>query len=366
MGSKHLGADVNLAWPTAQIAVVGAQGAVGILYRKELAAADDPDARRARADRRVRGHPGQPLHRRRPRLRRRGHPAVAHPRAGHQGAAGAGQQARRPCRRRSTGTSRCEPDTPTSGASAPGRPRASRTAEELAALTVVVARALPAAGPAAAGARSAPGPPTPTRTAGRCSTGRAAGGRPGGSRERRSAGWCWPRASPARLALLRQAGLAPEVVVSHVDESTVTAPRVAEQVALLAAAKATAVAKQRDRRAGHRRATRCWSSAASRWASRPTPHDARDRWQRMAGRSRHRCTPGRRSSTSGTARSSAGDVAVASTVVHFAQPDPAGARGLPGHRRTAGRRRRVHPRRARRPVRPPGRGRPRRRASGCR
>ncbi|MCV2488545.1 acyl-CoA carboxylase subunit beta [Geodermatophilus sp. YIM 151500] len=47
MGSKHLGADVNLAWPTAQIAVMGAQGAVGILYRKELAAADDADARRA-------------------------------------------------------------------------------------------------------------------------------------------------------------------------------------------------------------------------------------------------------------------------------------------------------------------------------
>ncbi|MGY1835216.1 acyl-CoA carboxylase subunit beta [Blastococcus sp. SYSU DS0510] len=47
MGSKHLGADVNLAWPTAQIAVVGAQGAVGILYRKELAAAEDPDAKRA-------------------------------------------------------------------------------------------------------------------------------------------------------------------------------------------------------------------------------------------------------------------------------------------------------------------------------
>jgi propionyl-CoA carboxylase beta chain len=47
MGSKHLGADVNLAWPSAQIAVVGAQGAVGILYRKEIAAAEDPDARRA-------------------------------------------------------------------------------------------------------------------------------------------------------------------------------------------------------------------------------------------------------------------------------------------------------------------------------
>ncbi len=40
MGSKHLGADINLAWPTAQIAVLGASGAVNILYRKELAAAD--------------------------------------------------------------------------------------------------------------------------------------------------------------------------------------------------------------------------------------------------------------------------------------------------------------------------------------
>jgi propionyl-CoA carboxylase beta chain len=36
MGSKHLGADLNLAWPTAQIAVMGAQGAVNILYRTEL------------------------------------------------------------------------------------------------------------------------------------------------------------------------------------------------------------------------------------------------------------------------------------------------------------------------------------------
>jgi propionyl-CoA carboxylase beta chain len=48
MGSKHLGADVNIAWPTAQIAVMGAQGAVNILYRKELSAADDVDAERAR------------------------------------------------------------------------------------------------------------------------------------------------------------------------------------------------------------------------------------------------------------------------------------------------------------------------------
>jgi propionyl-CoA carboxylase beta chain len=46
MGSKHLGADVNLAWPTAQIAVMGAQGAVNILYRKELQEAADPVAAR--------------------------------------------------------------------------------------------------------------------------------------------------------------------------------------------------------------------------------------------------------------------------------------------------------------------------------
>ena len=40
MGSKHLGADMNVAWPTAQIAVMGAQGAVNILYRKELKEAE--------------------------------------------------------------------------------------------------------------------------------------------------------------------------------------------------------------------------------------------------------------------------------------------------------------------------------------
>ncbi|MGI5452240.1 acyl-CoA carboxylase subunit beta [Streptomyces sp. CA-249302] len=48
MGSKHLGADVNLAWPTARIAVMGAEGAVGILHRRELAAAADPVALRER------------------------------------------------------------------------------------------------------------------------------------------------------------------------------------------------------------------------------------------------------------------------------------------------------------------------------
>jgi propionyl-CoA carboxylase beta chain len=48
MGSKHLGADLNFAWPTAQIAVMGAQGAVNILYRQQLRDAADPTAERAR------------------------------------------------------------------------------------------------------------------------------------------------------------------------------------------------------------------------------------------------------------------------------------------------------------------------------
>ncbi|CAB0852701.1 acyl-CoA carboxylase subunit beta [Corynebacterium diphtheriae] len=43
MGSKGLGADINLAWPTAQIAVMGAAGAVGFLHRKELAKAVEND-----------------------------------------------------------------------------------------------------------------------------------------------------------------------------------------------------------------------------------------------------------------------------------------------------------------------------------
>src|SRR5437763_1939090 len=51
MGSKHLGADINLAWPTAQVAVMGAQGAANIVHRKTLANAAsegrDVDALRA-------------------------------------------------------------------------------------------------------------------------------------------------------------------------------------------------------------------------------------------------------------------------------------------------------------------------------
>jgi propionyl-CoA carboxylase beta chain len=42
MSSKHIRGDINYAWPTAEIAVMGAKGAVEILYRREIATADDP------------------------------------------------------------------------------------------------------------------------------------------------------------------------------------------------------------------------------------------------------------------------------------------------------------------------------------
>jgi propionyl-CoA carboxylase beta chain len=48
MASKHLRTDLNYAWPSAEIAVMGPEGAVGVLYRRELQAATDPEALRAR------------------------------------------------------------------------------------------------------------------------------------------------------------------------------------------------------------------------------------------------------------------------------------------------------------------------------
>jgi propionyl-CoA carboxylase beta chain len=47
MSSKHIRADFNVAWPTAEVAVMGPEGAVNIVFRKELEEAADPDARRA-------------------------------------------------------------------------------------------------------------------------------------------------------------------------------------------------------------------------------------------------------------------------------------------------------------------------------
>jgi propionyl-CoA carboxylase beta chain len=45
MNSKHIRADYNVAWPTAEIAVMGTKGAVEIIFRREIAKADDPEAK---------------------------------------------------------------------------------------------------------------------------------------------------------------------------------------------------------------------------------------------------------------------------------------------------------------------------------
>jgi propionyl-CoA carboxylase beta chain len=47
MSSKHIRGDLNLAWPSAELAVMGPEGAVNIIFRKELAEAKDPEKRRA-------------------------------------------------------------------------------------------------------------------------------------------------------------------------------------------------------------------------------------------------------------------------------------------------------------------------------
>ncbi len=64
MASKHIRTDVNFAWPTAEIAVMGAEGAVGILYRREISEAKDKEARETRTSGRTRREVCQSLHRR--------------------------------------------------------------------------------------------------------------------------------------------------------------------------------------------------------------------------------------------------------------------------------------------------------------
>jgi propionyl-CoA carboxylase beta chain len=45
MNSKHIGADMNYAWPSAEVAVMGAKGAAEIIFRKEISEAEDPVAK---------------------------------------------------------------------------------------------------------------------------------------------------------------------------------------------------------------------------------------------------------------------------------------------------------------------------------
>ena len=46
MSSKHIRTDINLAWPSAEIAIVGPEGAINIVYKQELIMADDPQVKR--------------------------------------------------------------------------------------------------------------------------------------------------------------------------------------------------------------------------------------------------------------------------------------------------------------------------------
>jgi septum formation protein len=127
--------------------------------------------------------------------------------------------------------------------------------------------------------------------------------------------------SPARLQLMRQAGLNPEVVVSGVDETTISAPRVAELVALLAAAKTAAVA------ANETDALVVGADSLLEFRGKPLgkPEDAADarlRWQRMSGRSGVLHT-GQAVFDVRDGAVTQRDVGVSSTVVHFASPTPA-------------------------------------------
>ena len=70
MSSKHIRGDMNFAWPTAEIAVMGAAGAVNIIFKDEIAASARPGRRAAAARGRVRGRLQQSICRRRPRLHR--------------------------------------------------------------------------------------------------------------------------------------------------------------------------------------------------------------------------------------------------------------------------------------------------------
>ena len=176
MGSKQLGADVNLAWPTAEIAVMGGQGAVNILYRGEIKRAEDAGedvaAVRTRLANEYTYNVASPfLAAERGELDGIIEPAQTRV-VDREGAARAARQARRACRRRSTGTSRCDapigrPRRPESIASTSAAARP--PSDELAALIAVVTRGV---------CRRRPPVPSPTSRRpgrrGRCRSARCA------------------------------------------------------------------------------------------------------------------------------------------------------------------------------------------------
>ncbi|WP_181766756.1 Maf family protein [Streptomyces albidus (ex Kaewkla and Franco 2022)] len=124
-------------------------------------------------------------------------------------------------------------------------------------------------------------------------------------------------ASPARLALLRQAGFAPEVIVSGVDEEALAAPTPAELARVLAEAKAEAVAARSD--AADALVIGCDSVLELDGQPLGKPADAEEataRWKAMRGRSGVLQTGHCVIDTRDGARTSA----TASTTVHFGEP----------------------------------------------
>ena len=96
MSSKHIGADFNFAWPTAEVAVMGPEGAVNIVFRGELEEADDAEGAAGRADRGLPRPVREPVRRRRARLRGRGDRAAPHAAGARRRARDRADQARAP------------------------------------------------------------------------------------------------------------------------------------------------------------------------------------------------------------------------------------------------------------------------------
>ena len=93
MASKHICTDANYAWPIAEIAVTGPEGAVNIVYRRELEKSDNPGAERAAKIEELRDRFANPYVAAE-RLCGRRHPPLRHPQEADPGARDAGKQAR--------------------------------------------------------------------------------------------------------------------------------------------------------------------------------------------------------------------------------------------------------------------------------
>ena len=106
MNSKHMLADFNFAWPTSEVAVMGPEGAVNIIYRKDIAESPTPDERRDAPDRRLQGPLRQPLLGSRARLPRRRDRAAPDPPAASSARCGLCRPSGSSSRSASTGTSR--------------------------------------------------------------------------------------------------------------------------------------------------------------------------------------------------------------------------------------------------------------------